>query len=140
MERYKLCEVVQFLEEDPVPYLWLKEFIHGFDLPETDAERLALVADEPNFQRQHFVKEGVDFTAVLIAGMAEEICNRYQIPAPAWTQKPEYFLPEPLVTSFNPKVAEIYLKDTPEPYRKRNLYCGHAILGVMPRKKPEGDC
>jgi len=120
MQKFRLLDVVQKLESDPVPHYWLKEFIHGFDLPDTDEERQALVAEEPLFNRCHFVKEGVDFTSVLIAGMVEEICQRYQIPASDWTEKPEHFLAAPLITTSNPEVVKIYLADTPEPYRNRN--------------------
>ena len=30
-----------------------------------------------------------------LAGVAEYLCHRFNLPVPEWTEKPEYFLPEP---------------------------------------------
>ena len=47
------------------------------------------------------------------AGMAEFLCHRFSLPVPEWTEKPEYFLPEPWGKSQD---------DTGEPeFRRRNI-------------------
>jgi hypothetical protein len=35
------------------------------------------------------------------AGMAEYLCHRFNLPVPAWTEKAEYFLPEPWGKSYD---------------------------------------
>lgn len=47
------------------------------------------------------------------AGMAEYLCHRFNLPVPEWTDKSEYFLPEPWGKSQD---------DTGEPeFRRRNI-------------------
>jgi hypothetical protein len=49
----------------------------------------------------------------LLAGVAEYLCHHFELPVPEWTEKPEYFLPEPWKKS-NDDTA------TPE-FRRRNI-------------------
>lgn len=47
------------------------------------------------------------------AGMAEYLCHRFKLPVPGWTEKAEYFLPEPWEKSYD---------DTGESeFRRRNI-------------------
>lgn len=69
--------------------------------------------------------------AVFCAASVEWLCERYGVPCPAWVHHPGYHLPEPWFDSpgaHKPQVREWLLKETPEPFTLRNIYCGNRMF------------
>lgn len=64
----------------------------------------------------------------LLAGMAEFIAQRIDQVQPAWTDKPERFLPRPWFWGVTPPMRAHMLVETPGPFRRRNLFCGYVWL------------
>lgn len=64
--------------------------------------------------------------AAYIAASVEFLCARYDVPCPEWVYDPLFVLSEPWYDSPGAERAEIrsqLRKSTPEPFRKRNIYC-----------------
>jgi hypothetical protein len=69
--------------------------------------------------------------AAFCAASVEWLCNRYGIPCPEWVENPAYFLPDPWFDSpgaHKPQVRERLIRQTPEPFTKRNIYCGNRMF------------
>jgi len=69
--------------------------------------------------------------AAFCAASVEYLCERYGIPCPSWVQHPVYHLPEPWFDALSPQkpqVRERLLHQTPEPFVKRNIYCGDRVF------------
>jgi len=69
--------------------------------------------------------------AAFCAGSVEYLCQKYAIPCPAWVHNPAYILPEPWfhssVAAQKPHVRERIIQETPEPFTRRNIYCGNRV-------------
>ena len=64
-----------------------------------------------------FVEEPSDYfdanTRAWFAGVVEYLCHRFELIVPSWTEKPEYFLPQPIRKSYD---------DSGDPeFRRRNI-------------------
>ncbi len=95
-------EVSRLMEQGGEWKLVIFEFLHEFNFFRT--------AD-------FFEKEPGDWFSremrAWLAGVAEYLCHQFKLPVPEWTEKPEYFLPEPWRKSRD---------DTGEPeFRRRNI-------------------
>jgi hypothetical protein len=69
--------------------------------------------------------------AAFCAASVEWLCRRYGVPCPSWVYNPAYSLPEPWFDSpgaHKPRVRERLLQQTPEPFARRNVYCGNRIF------------
>jgi hypothetical protein len=69
--------------------------------------------------------------AAFCAASVEWLCIRYKVPCPSWVYNSAYSLPEPWFDSpsaHKPKVRERLLKQTPEPFARRNVYCGNRMF------------
>lgn len=65
--------------------------------------------------------------AVFIAASVEWLCQKYTVPCPAWIYNPVYTLQKIWWYAdglHKPQVRARLLEETPEPFRKRNIYCG----------------
>jgi hypothetical protein len=69
--------------------------------------------------------------AAFCAASVEWLCARYEIPCPAWVYHSAYSLPEPWFDSpgaHKPQVRERLIQQTPEPFARRNVYCGNRMF------------
>ena len=70
------------------------------------------------------------------AGAAEYLATRYRLRCPTWATDPAYVLPEPWYLppgDTNPAVRAVFQTSTPEPFRRRNVWCGDRVF-TNPRR------
>ncbi|HEX3640810.1 MAG TPA: hypothetical protein VHV10_05930, partial [Ktedonobacteraceae bacterium] len=61
----------------------------------------------------------------------EYLCERYGVPCPSWVHNSAYRLPEPWFDApmaHKPEVRERLIQQTPEPFTRRNIYCGNRMF------------
>lgn len=66
--------------------------------------------------------------AALLAAAVDYLCAQDALPAPAWTSRPEYRLPEPWFLYPGWRLRAWQLIETPVPFRMRNIFGGDRIL------------
>ncbi len=69
--------------------------------------------------------------AVFCAASVEWFCKRYKVTCPDWVYNPAYCLTEPWFYALQPDkptVREWLLLQTPEPFTRRNIYCGNRMF------------
>jgi hypothetical protein len=69
--------------------------------------------------------------AVFCAASVEYLCTRYAVPCPAWVYNPLYMLSEPWFDApmaHKPEVQAYLMEQTPEPFARRNIYCGNRMF------------
>lgn len=69
--------------------------------------------------------------ATFCAASVEYLCGCYGVPCPSWVHNPAYCLPEPWFDSpgaHKPQVRERLIQQTPEPFTRRNIYCGNRMF------------
>lgn len=111
------------------PWLPLGNFMNDFFGNFTD-RRFELVKDP--------IQEPADATphmhrwAVFCAASVEYLCHKYNIPCPDWVHDPVYTLSDPWFHSpaaaYKPHVRERLMQETPEPFTRRNIYCGNRMF------------
>ena len=92
-------------------------------------------------QREDLVKDPIEEPAdiapelhqwaVFCAAAVEYLCQKYDLTCPDWAQKPTTTLLEPWFMGLGakkPHVQERLKRETPEPFTKRNIFCGNRIL------------
>lgn len=106
------------------PWIPLGKFMHQF-FGEYSQSRQKLV-HEPIDVTDHVTPEHFRW-AVFCAASVEYLCERYEISCPAWAQDARYTLKEPWFYGIGadiPQGQERLRQTTPEPFTKRNIYCG----------------
>ncbi|HEV7126541.1 MAG TPA: hypothetical protein VGN32_03755, partial [Ktedonobacterales bacterium] len=61
----------------------------------------------------------------------EWLCLRDGVPCPSWVLEPRYHLEHPWFHAFhpdNPDVQARLIRDTPEPFARRNIYSGNRMF------------
>lgn len=66
--------------------------------------------------------------AALFAAAVDSLCDQDDLPAPSWTSRPEYCLPEPWFLYPGLSLRAWQLVETPVPFRMRNIFGGDRIL------------
>jgi hypothetical protein len=69
--------------------------------------------------------------AVFCAASVEYLCQKYNLSCPDWVKKPTYILLEPWFKGLGAQklhVQERLKQETPEPFTKRNIFCGDRIF------------
>jgi hypothetical protein len=69
--------------------------------------------------------------AVFCAASVEWFCKRYEVACPDWVYNSAYCLTEPWFYALQPDkpaVREWLLLQTPEPFTRRNVYCGNRMF------------
>ncbi len=66
--------------------------------------------------------------AAFCAASVEWLCQQYGVPCPAWVQNPAYCLPTPWWYYPQAKLRERLMQQTPEPFKRRNIYCGDRMF------------
>lgn len=120
----EICE-----KTDATPWVPLGNFMNDF-FDNFAERREELVRDR--------IEIPVDVTpelqkwAVFCAASVEYLCARYDLPCPAWVQEAAY---APLEEAWffspaaerNPRVRERYERETPDAFKRRNIYCGNKV-------------
>ncbi|MBI5582718.1 MAG: hypothetical protein HY892_02745 [Deltaproteobacteria bacterium] len=97
----------------------LGDFVDDFRLRAKNSEEKAtLVHEEP----ERVAVEGYRDVNAYLAGVAETLCREAGLTPPAWTEKSEYFLPEPWFAGGLENLKAILLVESPVPFRRRNLF------------------
>ncbi len=69
--------------------------------------------------------------ASFCAASVEWLCERAGIPCPSWVQNAVYSLSDPWFDAPHadkPQVRARLIEKTPEPFKKRNIYCGNRMF------------
>ncbi|MBI3977899.1 MAG: hypothetical protein HY331_06915 [Chloroflexi bacterium] len=66
--------------------------------------------------------------AALLAAAVDCLSAQEGLPAPSWTSRPEYRLPEPWFLYPGWRLRAWQLAETPVPFRMRNIFGGDRIL------------
>lgn len=69
--------------------------------------------------------------AAFCTASVEWLCQEYKVSCPQWVSHCTYCLPEPWFDSpgaYKPQVRERLIKQTPEPFTRRNIYCGNRMF------------
>jgi len=69
--------------------------------------------------------------AAFCAASVEWLCGRYEVPCPSWVYNSAYCLREPWFDSpaaHKPEVRVRLIQQTPEPFTRRNIYCGNRMF------------
>jgi hypothetical protein len=71
--------------------------------------------------------------AAFCAATVESLCLQHQVSLPEWVNDPLYTLPAPWFTGLGaskPHIQAQLLVESPEPFRKRNIYCRAHVLST----------
>jgi hypothetical protein len=92
-------------------------------------------------QREHLVADPIALPerpdshglrwAAFCAASVEWLCGHYEVPCPSWVYNSSFSLPEPWFDSpgaHKPQVRERLLQQTPEPFTRRNIFCGNRVF------------
>jgi len=123
-----MAQTYQAICQDERPWVALGNFMNAWFDYATD-QRAHLVADPLSLPE----KPGTDALrwAAFCAASVEWLCGRYGVPCPSWVHTPTYSLPEPWFDSpgaHKPQVRQRLLQQTPEPFSRRNIYCGNRVF------------
>ncbi len=81
--------------------------------------------------------------AAFCAGAAEYLAGRYDLRCPSWAHDPIYVLPEPWyhpACEAFPGLRARFEAETPEPFRRRNVFCGERVFSnPHPSSREPGD-
>ncbi|MBE3560767.1 MAG: hypothetical protein IMW89_16330 [Ktedonobacteraceae bacterium] len=110
------------------PWVALGFFMHDFFRSRSSKQRERLL--------RAAVREPASSTpeqhqwAVFCAASAEYLSLKYNLPCPEWVNNPRYVLTEPWFTSkiATPEWQEQVKAETPEPFARRNIFCGDRIF------------
>lgn len=69
--------------------------------------------------------------AVFCTASVEYLCKRYEVSCPSWVRNSTYCLSEPWFDApmaHKPEVRGHLIQQTPEPFTRRNIYCGNRMF------------
>ncbi len=110
------------------PWVALGNFMNGWFGYAKDRQA-QLVAD-PIFLPESPDSETLRW-ATFCAASVEWLCERYGVPCPVWVHNPAYCLPKSWFDSpgaHKPQVRTRLIEQTPEPFTRRNIYCGNRMF------------
>ncbi|HEY0756928.1 MAG TPA: hypothetical protein VGD98_23450 [Ktedonobacteraceae bacterium] len=109
------------------PWIALGNFMNAWH-GDAKTQRLVLVKD-PLVTLENITPE-LQKWATFIAASVEWFCKEYDLPCPTWIYNPTYNLSEPWFYSIGAdreKVRQQLMRETPEPFTRRNIYCGKDV-------------
>jgi hypothetical protein len=116
--------------EGQMPWVALGNFMNEWFDYSIDAREFLVTEDlpMPMMETQKTIQ-----WAAFCAASVEFLCEKYQIDCPNWPFNPKYYLSEvwfsdPVPGLVNPKVQEYIIGSTPQPYIRRNIYCGGRVF------------
>ncbi|MDP2935117.1 MAG: hypothetical protein Q8O86_01345 [Dehalococcoidia bacterium] len=116
------AETIQIIAGGEDPWLAFGQFLD--DWRGTDsAQRPGLVSEPLPDVSPEYLR-----WAALLAAAVDWLCAQEQIPAPSWTSRPDYRLPEPWFLYPGWRLRAWQLAETPVPFRMRNIFGGDRIL------------
>ncbi|MBI4318995.1 MAG: hypothetical protein HY675_10945 [Chloroflexi bacterium] len=116
------AETLRLIISGVGPWLALGQFVD--DWRGTDPARRHLLVDEaPPDVSPEYLR-----WAALLAAAVDWLCAHEPLPAPTWTSRPEYRLPEPWFLYPGWRLRAWQLAETPVPFRMRNIFGGDRIL------------
>jgi hypothetical protein len=125
-----LADAYQAIVQGALPWVALGDFLNEwFDYSREQREELVA---EP-------VTAPLDPTselhrwATFCAASAEWLCQQGSTPCPAWVHDPAFCLPERWLDApqaHKPEVRTWLLQTTPEPFARRNIFCGDRVLAT----------
>jgi hypothetical protein len=110
------------------PWVALGNFMNAWFGYATD-KRTQLVSDPISLPES--LNTDTQRWAAFCAASVEWLSERYGIPCPTWVQNPCYNLAEPWFYSpgtHKPEVRIRLIKETPEPFTRRNIFCGNRMF------------
>jgi len=124
----KMALTYQEICQGEQPWVALGNFINDWFGYATD-RRAQLIADPITLPASP--DEEQFRWAVFCAASVEYLCHRYEIPCPSWVENDVYRLPEPwfdIPRLLTPPLRERLLQTTPEPFARRNMFCGDRVF------------
>ncbi|GCE31612.1 hypothetical protein KDA_70960 [Dictyobacter alpinus] len=130
-EMHSIKDTYQGIAQGEDPRYAVGAFLNDFFDYHADA-RQALIAD-PIEVAEHPQPEHWQW-ALFCAASIEYLCQQYGMDCPVWVHTPIYatalsepwfFVPTAL---HNPAVRARYERETPDPFTRRNIFCGTRIL------------
>ncbi len=110
------------------PWVALGNFMNDwFDYAKD--RRVQLVAD-PIFLPESPSDDALRWATFCTASV-EWLCERYSVSCPSWIHASPYCLADPWFDAPHahiPQVREWLIKNTPEPFTRRNIYCGNRMF------------
>lgn len=120
-----LAQIAECVAQDGVNRIGLvgKTFVDALSHPGNAAIEVQarMIATEPAMVG-HAVIDGH------LAAAAEDIAWRNGIEVPPWALDPKRFAPEPIVLGRLPAMRQLNIEQTPESWRRRNLFIGQIVL------------
>jgi hypothetical protein len=110
------------------PWTPLGNFMNAWYAYHAD-KRLQLVCDP--LQEPEDISSDNHRWASFCAASVEYLCERYTIACPEWVHCSRYVLDEPWFYSLGahkPEIQERLKHETPEPFTRRNIFCGNRIF------------
>ena len=110
------------------PWIALGNFMNDW-FAEAKGQRAQLVTDPISLPPQP--ERDLLHWAAFCSASVEWLCKCYGIDCPVWVDNPGYVLPEPWFDSpgaHKPHVRERLIQQTPEPFTRRNIYCGNRVF------------
>jgi hypothetical protein len=126
--RHTMALTYQAICQGERPWVALGNFMNEwFDYAKE--QRAQLITDPLTLPE----KPGIDALhwAAFCAASVEWLCTRYEVPCPSWIFHSTYSLHEPWFDSpgaHKPQVRQRIIQQTPEPFARRNVYCGNRMF------------
>ena len=92
-------------------------------------DRRTLLVSEP-LEKPEPGTEHTQRWAAFCAASIEFLCDRYGVPCPEWVHDSRYILKAPWWHTervYNLSIRAQFLKTTPEPFARRNIFCGNRL-------------
>lgn len=121
-ERQAAAETLRLIIEGVDPWLALGQFLDDWR-GANPTQRPSLVSEPSPDAPPEYLR-----WAALMAAAVDWLCAEEGLPAPYWTSRQEYRLPEPWFLYPGWRLRAWQLAETPVPFRMRNIFGGDRIL------------
>lgn len=96
-------------------YAWIREFLDSFYIEQDQHRRGAMLAKEP-------VELASANENAYIAGVAEHLALRYELPVPAWVHAPSRFLKRAFFPCGLESLKAMLIAQSPAAFRRRMIF------------------